>query len=65
MLIDRKLLYLNMWALTLNAILVCLTLFKHFPFLLPVAVIVVSMAGCLWIALKVNRPLLKEQTKKQ
>lgn len=60
MYIRRRWLYLNGGMLVLNALLVCLTIFQRFPAFLPLAAIVVSMSGCILLAWKVNRPLVRQ-----
>ncbi len=43
--ISRKLLYVNLYALTLNALLLCLTVFKVWPLVFPIAAFLVLVVG--------------------
>ena len=54
MYIDRKWLYVNVFALTLNALFLCLAVFKVCPAILPIAAFVVCLAGCILLSAKAN-----------
>jgi Cu/Ag efflux pump CusA len=47
--VSKKLLYVNLYALTLNALLLCLLAFKLWPLTLPGGALLVVLVG-LWLA---------------
>lgn len=55
MYIGRKWLFLNVFALTVNALFFWLAVFKTVPLLLPIATFALVLAGLIALSFKINQ----------